>query len=88
MTFKDAFERSALFIMTGVAIYAASQLKELSLSVSELNTNVAVLVERVTTQEKAQTETKTSVSSIEDRLRKVELQLTGLADHRRQGSAR
>lgn len=52
--FFEWFDKISWALMTGVAIYAAAQLDKLGQSVSQLNTNVAVLVTQVSSQEKVQ----------------------------------
>lgn len=68
MKFKTFLEEAAWALMGVVGLYAASQLKELTASVAALNTNVAVLIERVSSQDKNQYELKQRVDAIQAEL--------------------
>lgn len=72
MTFGEVFDKAAWTIMSGVAVYASTQLEKMSASVSQLNTNVAVLVQRVTSSENVQAELKAQVKASEDLSRDID----------------
>jgi hypothetical protein len=52
MKFRDVFDRVAWASMTFVAAFAANEVREMRKSVTTLNVNVALLVERTGTQGK------------------------------------
>ena len=72
MGFGEIFDKVAWSLICAVALYAANQLKEMSASVSQLNVNVSVLVERVTNQEKIQNELKYKLDALDMRVIQVE----------------
>jgi len=49
MTFEQFFDKMAWLIITGVGVYASTQLRTMSENISDLKTNTAVLIERVGT---------------------------------------
>lgn len=58
-------ERLAWAALTIIAYYAADKLKEMSVSIVALNTNVAVLIEKVSNQ-------NDKISSLEERVQRLE----------------
>lgn len=52
MKLTEVFEKLAWGVSTAVILYAGSQLRAITQSVSDLNTNVAVILEKVSNQQK------------------------------------
>lgn len=68
--FDEFWNKIGWACMTAVALYASSQLQKLSESVSQLNTNIAVIVTRLQAYESQSLEIKARVSSIESTIYK------------------
>jgi hypothetical protein len=63
--FEGFFDRIGWGLLTAVAVYASTQLAKLSESVSQLNTNIAVIVTKMNGYEMQSKEIKDRVSVIE-----------------------
>lgn len=72
MNFRDFFDKLGWAAMTGVALYAAAQIKEMNQSVSNLNINVAVLVQRLASSEEQQKRIDARQEKLEERLTTIE----------------
>lgn len=75
MIFSQFLERIAWGMIVGVVIYAATQLKEMSQSISQLNGSMLVIIEKAKNQEYLQQEIKTTLKEHDLRINQIERQL-------------
>lgn len=75
MMFSQFLERIAWGMIVGVVIYAATQLKEMSQSISQLNGSMLVIIEKAKNQEYLQQEIKTTLKEHDLRINQIERQL-------------
>lgn len=66
--FNSFFDKVAWGALTGIALYASSQLSKMSESVQALNTNIAVIVTKMEGYEIQSKEMSSRVSTIEEKL--------------------
>lgn len=71
MKFSVFFDKLAWGAITGVALYAAGQLQKMSESVSQLNTNIAVIVTKMQAYESQSDDLKDRVITLESSVFKI-----------------
>lgn len=47
MKFSEAFKNLAIAAMTAIALYVATKIEDMTTSIAQLNTNVALLIQKV-----------------------------------------
>lgn len=72
MSFSLFFERIAWGALAAVILYAAGQIKDVTISIQTLNTNVALLLEKAKNNEESKQELKLSIKELDARLKYLE----------------
>ncbi len=72
MTFSQFIERIAWGAIAGIVLYAATQLKEMSQSITQLNGSMLVVIEKAKNQEQNQQEIKAILREYDERIDRLE----------------